>query len=349
MISTKQPVATTPNRLLTDKIFRQTRVVECGKDFEGGMEMTLVEKLNSICEKDVKPIEDGEANSIEEFWDKFIYPRLPQQNYVEAWHDLLMKYIEESDAVFPIRQSKNINNKKNLTRGLLVEASEGYSYFACDNEHVKYYVRMCHDGYIPTVQELKEAYKSRQFPLTLPRYRTPDIEDIQAFRMTMSHGCDGYYLAHVIDVNKTPYMPSLYEPIKSIDVMNKYELREHIKSKWLKKTDEYGTYFCRDLPRNKDVHDFLVAMFLRYVHPFNYFWVPGDKHTICWIDGEITASTTRVGERPRLTKFVREKFADMYGKRYEEFYEKVMAPYSINLADDGNAGRFYIKYTNQCH
>lgn len=33
----KPPAATIPNRPHTVKIFRQTRVVECGKDFEGGI------------------------------------------------------------------------------------------------------------------------------------------------------------------------------------------------------------------------------------------------------------------------------------------------------------------------
>ena len=80
------------------------------------------------------------------------------------------------------------------------------------------------------------------------------------------------------------------------------------------------------------VKKFLIAHFLRTVHPINYFLVPNKSNTrdkssgilktnIYWMDG--TKEKNEIGENPELIKYVASKIKSLYGKIYDEYLEYI--------------------------
>ena len=73
-----------------------------------------------------------------------------------------------------------------------------------------------------------------------------------------------------------------------------------------------------------DAKKYLIAEFLRFVHPFNYFLMPimiGKNARAVWarLNGRKDAA-----EYLPLLDFVRNKFAEIYGETYEEFLDLIM-------------------------
>ncbi|MDE7382612.1 MAG: hypothetical protein K2M99_01835, partial [Treponemataceae bacterium] len=65
--------------------------------------MSLTEKLLEISKIPLPEMQIGYAEDIKTFWHDFVEPRLPKKESVLAWHELLMRYVQDYDAVFVIR------------------------------------------------------------------------------------------------------------------------------------------------------------------------------------------------------------------------------------------------------
>ena len=279
--------------------------------------MTLNQYLQNINKVSRVPqLPEDTCSSIGELWDKLISRLLPAREILLQWHKVLMEYVERPDAMFVIRGGNNAkkNEYGRLRRGFLTRTNQGYSFFYTDNFHAAYFLKMAMDGYVPTVDELLKTYNTRQFPSRFGR----DTEEERKL-MAMPRGKDpgfqtaGYKLAHIYNVGMGYWDNnrdlSLIRDI--VDVYYPYGERND----WKKVTDTNGTHCERFLAVNPFARRYLVAAFLRFVHPFNYFLTP-----------KKSCSDLDVSENPLLISFVRNKMQEMCGTAYDEFLSKIMPP-----------------------
>lgn len=279
--------------------------------------MTLLEKLNTINVPRVVPLHDGKALTAEEFWDSFIVHNLPEKDVVLKWHRVLMEYVKRPDAMFAIRGYNTAakDNYDSLRRGFLTRTNTGYSFFYTDNFHAAYYLKMALDGYVPTVDEMIDAYNSRKFPARFGR----DTSNERSM-MAMPKGIDpgiqtaGYKIAHILNVGKDYFVQGQSISLSRI-VQEYFDGGERTDWKWY--TDRTGSYFLRDYGVHPDARKFLVAEFLRFVHPFNYFLTP--KKTCA-----LSSVSSDIAEYQPLVNFVKAKYATLYEGAYREFLSLVM-------------------------
>lgn len=98
-----------------------------------GDNMDLEKKLSEIG----KPNLHGTAKSIEDFYNKFIEPYLPNVSQVIKWHKILIKYVQEEDAVLAFRTG---NTKGQLRRGWeTVITNDTYRIIYTDNFFAHYF------------------------------------------------------------------------------------------------------------------------------------------------------------------------------------------------------------------
>lgn len=279
--------------------------------------MSLLQKLDNIASPAMRTLSDGHATDIGEFWDNFIEEMMPNPAIALRWHSTLMDYVQRPDAMFAVRFYNNAPPERydDLRRGFLTKTSEEYSFFYTDNFHAAYFAKMVLDGYVPSAMELASAYNNRQFPsrfgldtsnersmMAIPKGRDPKIQTA------------GYKLAHIINVGKDYFINgttvSLSTIVQSLfpgGARNDYKLH----------SDHTGSYFARQLSVTSDIKQYLIAEYLRFVHPFNYFLTP--KRTCAF-----SSVTNDIAEYQPVVDFVRDKYAAIYGTAYDEFLNLIM-------------------------
>lgn len=286
--------------------------------------MTLVEKLKQINKTPVIPLQNGFAEKAEDFGNNFIFPRLPKREVALQWHKVLTEYVTRPNATFALRfyNSALPSKYETLRRGFLTRTDKGYSFFYTDNFHAAYYFKMALDDFVPSVDEIISAYSSRQFPARFGPV-TSEEREFAAMPNEYNPGFTiaGYKIAHIHNVGTDYY--SSGKNFSLSDVVEKYFPRGE-RTDWSERTDSHGKYYLRDLAVNDDAKKYLVAEFLRFVHPFNYFLMPimiGKNSRAVW------AHLNRrkdAAEYLPLLDFVRNKFAEIYGEAYEEFLDLIM-------------------------
>ena len=274
--------------------------------------MNLIDKLKSISSPKIEILQPGNAETIKEFWDTFIEPHLPKAEIVLQWHNLLMEYIDCPNAMFAIRGYNNAPKDKydDLRRGFLTRTSKDYSFFYTDNFHAAYYLKMALDGYVPSVDELLVAYNNREFPSRFGR----DTSNERAL-MAIPRGKDpriqtaGYKIAHIINVG-TDYIFNGEKVTlqKIIDTFFDGGKRDD----WKLFRDENEKYYVRDFCVDELSREYIIAEFLRFVHPFNYFLTP--KKNLAQ-----TSVCKDISEYQPLIKYVQSRFSERYGSAYNEF------------------------------
>ena len=258
-------------------------------------------------EKNSLDVVNANYKTVEDFWNNFIVPRLPKKDIVLKMHDTLMKYIELPDAVFPIRYDAEDYKK---LRGRITKTNEGYSFVYCDNEHAKYYFQMCYDGKIPSAEELRNDYDNNQFAFAMSS-KTP--------KLLIDAGCK---LSHIVGVGEK------YNDLERVELIRKY-FPASLNDDWQK--SEKKSYY-RMFNVNPDAKKYLIAYFLRYVHPFNQFVSPAKKLQ----KSDVKFYQNDVGEHRPLVKFVRDKFRKIYGEDYDKFLSLIMAPPENSETDSDN-------------
>lgn len=292
--------------------------------------MTLSEKLNTINVPRVTPLQDGKALTAEEFWDSFIVHHLPEKDVVLKWHRVLMEYVNRPDAMFAIRGYNTAprENYDSLRRGFLTRTNAGYSFFYTDNFHAAYFLKMALDGYVPSVDEMVATYNSRRFPARFGR----DTSNERAM-MAMPRGVDpgiqtaGYKIAHILNVGKDYYVHGQSISLSRI-IQEYFDGGERNDWKWY--TDITGSFFLREYEVCPDARKYLVAEYLRFVHPFNYFLTPKKNCASSSVSSDIA-------EYQPLVDFVQAKYATLYGDAYREFLSLVMPEKSAPAPVDGSA------------
>ncbi len=279
--------------------------------------MTLISKLNTISKPRMNRLQDGEVQTIDEFWEQFIEPNLPEKEIVLQWNRVLIEYVKRIDAMYAVRGYNTApkDNYDSLRRGFLTKTSEQYSYFFTDNFHAAYYMKMARDGYVADVDEMIEVYNTRQFPARFGR----DTEN-ERVMIALPKGKDpgiqrnGYKIAHVINVGKDYYWEG--ECYSLTDIMKKYLPRGE-RGDWKKSKDSNGEYYVREFDVKPEARKFVVAEFLRFVHPFNYFLTPKKNCSF-------SAVCKDIAEYQPVIDYVRNKYAYIYGKEYQEFLDLIM-------------------------
>lgn len=183
---------------------------------------------------------NGFCNTINEFYDDFIAPRLPQKNVVENWIKVLLEYVEQEDSVYALRTFANwlsidshdqdendlkicqekyngrgkaqtkggktyYVNPYTLRRGFLTKfTDEEFSYFFTDNFFATIFLKMAFDGFVPESDELKNALKNRilsaRFGPSTKEERDRSGYDICG--VLFKDPKIGHYVAHVLDTGK---------------------------------------------------------------------------------------------------------------------------------------------------
>jgi len=90
-----------------------------------------------------------------------------------------------------------------------------------------------------------------------------------------------------------------------------------IREDWNKNIDAGEEYYIRMLKVPSEARKYIVAEFLRFVHPFNYFFTPKKACAYSMVCKDIA-------EYPELIKFVKYKYSELYGSKYSEYLNAIM-------------------------
>ena len=88
--------------------------------------MNLIQALANINTPLTSPLKQGYIKDIQSFWSSFVCPLLPQKETVLKWHDVLMEYVRQENAMFAIRAYNTApkNHYDILRRGFLTATNQ---------------------------------------------------------------------------------------------------------------------------------------------------------------------------------------------------------------------------------
>jgi hypothetical protein len=305
--------------------------------------MTLQEKLNAIREPRIPNIEVGSSETIAEFWDAFVAPKLIPVEYVRAWWDLLKRYVEEPDALFAIRTFGNGRDwDRDLRRGFYnIVTNDTYRFFYTDNFFTAYFFKMAYDRYVPSYEDFKETMISRKFPARFGRSQQSE-RDKAAISLA---GKDpyianaGYKISHIMNAGTDIWDGERLAKIS--DICEDYFPRDEYED-WTLHEDPSGSFYARDIEVDEHGKELLKAHFLRLTCPMNFILTP--KRNLQQLSVHVRLND--IGESEQLQKYAMKKYHEIYGSMYEEFLSKIaMKPgFNINAVDPTGDFEVGIQY-----
>lgn len=292
--------------------------------------MKLIDKLNSIDKPKIEQLPQGKAITIENLWNDLIKKYLPDKETVIKWHDLLMEYIKLDKAVFAIRAFNSEKPEKygDLRRGFLTQTSKDYLFFYTDNYFSAYFYKMAMDKFVPEFEEFCSLLYERKFPSRF-RQITSLEREMMAVKMGRDPGINkaGFKLSHIMNVGKGYY----YEQQKLSlvkKIVNKYFPRGERTDWRLVKQNEFESYYLRNLDVPQEARKFIVAQFLRLVHPLNMFLSPKrgcEKNSVC----------ADIGEYDKLINYAYQYNMETYPEIYKEYLSLIMIDEDSRIYSDG--------------
>ena len=297
--------------------------------------ISLIDKIKNIKKTSkLKPLETDNAKDFDELWEKVIEPNLPNFECVKKWHnEILIPYINRIDAIFSMRiYGSPSGNSPALRRGFYNKTNYDFGAFYVDNFFTAYFYSMAFDGYFPIggEKEFYEAIKGQKFPCGCIQTKVED--ELAAYKRGTNPSISkkGYKIAHIFSAGKD------YDPkcgFKTIgDFCEKFFPRGN-RSEWKLGVDGLSrTIVFQSDKEAQQARDFLVAHFLRTVHPINYFLVPNKsnvydtntgvlKTNIYWYDNGVEKD--EIGEDKDLIDYVASKIKNKYGVIFDQFYNRV--------------------------
>lgn len=286
--------------------------------------LTLKEKIKHISEPQLIPITKNTYETLDDFWDNFIKPLLPQKDTVLKWHAIIKKYVNDDSPVFAIRTyhnwtDKNHNNKE-LRRGFYTIVDNlDYSFFFTDNFFVAYFEKMVLDNYVPEYDEFKEMMKNHQFPA---RYWKASCEEKEKALYNINAQNPGfmkhkYKISHIIDVGDNYWIGNEKKSIKKI--CNEYNLRGDYLD-WKNESKSINDkYFVRHITindSNPKLKEIFKEHFLRFVDPLNYILTPSKSIQI-FTNSKIAHND--IGEYDNFKEYTKNKFKEIYGDIYIDY------------------------------
>lgn len=271
--------------------------------------------------------------TIQDLWNDFIEPRLPRVETVIAWHRILMDYITRPGAVFAIRIF-NEDNENLIRRGFYTQTNDNYSFFYTDNSFAYFIARIVLDGdCIPSPEEFFNFCHNRRIPYKLVIRGNKENEEryANAFpRSTRDPKITKYHkLAHLYSVGER-FNWNEKQELNIAEVADTLFPRG-VHGDWRLTGDVPNCYYVRDWTIADDDMDetkrLLIAHFLRFVHPMNYFLAPKQKtngriyHRYSFAEGYVRYD---IGEYEPLLKFVKKKFHERYTIDGHDYYQEFL-------------------------
>ena len=279
--------------------------------------MTLKEKLAKINTPKVRTLQDGRVSSVEELWDRVVLPYLPDRETMLKWNKLLMDYADSEMPTFAIRAYYSAPREEygTLRRGFLTSTPH-YKFFYTDNYFAAYFLKMSMDGYVPSLEEFKEMMDDRTFPLRFGPITTPEKE-MMSFKQGNDPGIHkaGFKVAHIIPVGMD--YDTGAEVVNLTEIMNRYFPRGE-REDYLMKAGDGEDHYERYLDADADAKRMIIAHFMRFVHPMNYFACPNDRNVV-------SNNCKRLAEYQPLLDYAHDYLYDIYGDAYVEFAKRAMA------------------------
>lgn len=176
---------------------------------------------------------------------------------------------------------------------------------------------MALDGFVPAdVKELRDVFRAHKFPYGFGFKIDNKINEYKGVVITIGKEpgfLDNYKISHVFDAGENflmddgsvqgdEYLSPLYYPIGH----SKDFLTEPDKIRKMKISDE--------------AKKVIVAKFLRFAHPMNYFLTPGKKLHSC----ATKVYMNDIGEDPIMIHYVKQYLKKEYKIEYTEFLNKIM-------------------------
>ena len=294
--------------------------------------MTLEEKIRTI---DIPAIADtpnigalpaGSADTIETFFETFVKDRLPKKDVIKHWHRILMDYTSNLTRLSCcVRFGNNGTNKPSsrgeagyykLRRGWLTKNdTDDFEYFFADNFFSSFVYKLAIDEFKPSVAEFGDLFRQHKFPYGFGFLIDKKINEYKGVVIAVAKEpgfLGNYKLSHVFDsgeyfdIDGTMYgdagLTEKYFPIGHSD-------------DFLKQGDR-----IRRMHISNDAKRVIVAKFLRFAHPFNYFLTPAKTRHVC----AQPVYKKDIGEDPRMISYVRQYLAKEYPQEYREFVSKIM-------------------------
>ncbi len=288
------------------------------KLLDRGDKMTLIKKLDTIYMPKIKDLPIGKASTVEELWNNLIVTYLPAKEAIIKWHNFLLNYINKKDATFAIRFFNTASKERydDLRRGFLTKTNQDYSFFYTDNFFAAYFKKMAIDNFIPSIDEFLDAFNSRNFPSRFGR-NTSNERELLAIPQGRDPGIGraGFKLAHIFDVGRNYYFEGKKYSLR--DIVTKYFPGGN-RSDWRDCIDNNGKFKLRNIDVSPDAKKFIIAHFLRFVHPLNYFLAPKrgcEKNAKC---GDIAEYLPLINHAYYYNY-------NMYGRIYAEYLKLIMA------------------------
>lgn len=286
--------------------------------------MTLEAKIDSISKtSNVVTLPNGKASDYDELWTNIIEPNLPKYETIKGWHNILIKYIKEDFNVFPLRifgsyVGKN-KDEHNLRRGFYNETNLNFDTFYVDNFFTSYFCAMAIDNYVPSYEEFKKSLINRTFPCGYLQ-TTTEIKKA-AFKKGKDPRIQykGYKIAHIFDAGQK------FNSSNNVNTIGKFCSKFFPRGSYDNwKVNKSGFNSRLINIDNKDkgfVKQFLIAHFLRIVHPINYFLVPKDGCISFSLNG---ITKDKIGEEPTLIAYVSTKIKALYKDVYEDYLKYIL-------------------------
>lgn len=303
--------------------------------------MTVRNAIETINQTTIPEIRRDFYATVENFWERFVVPKLPNRDVVLGWHRLLMEYVEQDGAILALRAGSTAGT---LRRGwYTVIPDESYSFFYSDNDFAHYFFRMALNNYYPTLAEFMEAMRDRVIPAHFNRYGG-DGDDANEGRIAyfnisgrnpglgLSNDTCGYKLAHVLNSGAGFVLDGVNYGMA--DICRDFFPLGNVED-WHENND--GD-FIRSLPIREDRREraksLAKAAFLRFVDPINHFLSPKDGENVFWA-GNSGVKTT-IAEWPSVVNYVRSRYLDLYGDDYEEYLDAALADDAVAVDADEN-------------
>ena len=301
--------------------------------------MTLQEKLNTIREPRIPDIEVGSSETIAEFWDAFVAPKLIPVDYVKEWWDLLKRYIEGPDALFAIRTFGNGRDwDRDLRRGFYnIVTNDTYRFFYTDNFFTAYFFKMAYDHYVPSYEDFKETMISRKFPARFGRSQQSE-RDKAAISLAGKDpyiASAGYKISHIMNAGADIWDGERLAKIS--DICKKFFPRGEYED-WTLHEDPSGKFYARDIEVDEHGKELLKAHFLRLTCPMNFILTP--KRNLQQLSVHVRLND--IGESEQLQKYAMKKYHEIYGDMYKEFLTKIAMKPDFNINAVDSTGDFMV-------
>ncbi|MCI7435315.1 MAG: hypothetical protein MSH22_01765 [Spirochaetia bacterium] len=288
------------------------------RDFFSNKEFSFPEPPTAMCD------------SVNDLYENCIKITVqPDRSIIEKWHDLLVRYANDSESVKLSRLYEHTSKGKkkvyengieiekeiwDTRRGMQTVMQDGYTYAFASNYFARLIFSMAYAGFVPEYDDFKSMFLNHEFPLFYLGGTTECEREFASFKTKPYKACfytQHWYLAHIISVKALSFYG--YPEVDLYKILSRGEL-----SDWKKAGDIYIRSMNKSF--TEDEKKIIRAQFLRFIDPINYFLVPSK-----WKERQSNGKGKKIGENEDVINFMIKKNHETFGKKYEDFLDLALA------------------------